>query len=115
MTFSVTPLGPQPGQTEGPLAAPRGSTPDAQRRAAEDFEAQMLGALLQPMFNTVPANDTFGGGSAEAQWRPMLVEQFGHAMAHAGGVGIGSAVLAEMQRIQAQATQPGSQSPETSP
>jgi Rod binding domain-containing protein len=57
------------------------------------------------MFATLPSDGAFGGGSAEAQWRPMLVEQFGRAMAHAGGVGIGQAVLAEMQRLQAYSTQ----------
>jgi Rod binding domain-containing protein len=82
-----------------------GGSPRSQQRTAEDFEAQMLGALLQPMFATLPSDGAFGGGSAEAQWRPMLVEQFGRALARAGGVGIGHAVLAEMQRLQAQGTQ----------
>jgi Rod binding domain-containing protein len=57
------------------------------------------------MFATLPSDGAFGGGSAEAQWRPMLVEQFGRAMARAGGVGIGHAVLTEMQHLQAQGTQ----------
>ncbi|MBP0447472.1 rod-binding protein [Roseomonas sp. SSH11] len=65
----------------------------------------MLGALLQPMFAAIPNDGAFSGGSAEAQWRPMLVEQYGRAMARAGGVGISQAVLAEMQRLQAQGTQ----------
>ncbi|PWC28373.1 chemotaxis protein chel [Pseudoroseomonas aestuarii] len=96
----------QPLPALSPLAAPaapRGGTEAAQRRAAEAFEAQVLGALLQPMFETLATDGPFGGGNAEAQWRPMLVEQFGRAMAKAGGVGLGAAVLAEMQRLQAEA------------
>lgn len=114
MTSSVIPQAPQASRSERPLSTPQGTTPKAQLRASQDFEAQMLGALLQPMFDTLPTNGPFGGGSAEAQWRPMLVENFGRAMARAGGVGIGGAVLAQMQRLQAQASQHASPAPEKS-
>lgn len=79
-------------------------SPEAMRKAAQDFEAQMLGALLQPMFETLPTNGPMGGGMAEGQWRPMLVEQFGKQMAKAGGVGIGHAVYRDMMRLQAQSS-----------
>ncbi|MFN7258228.1 MAG: chemotaxis protein chel, partial [bacterium] len=49
----------------------------AMRKSAKDFEAQALGFLLQPIFATVDnSKSEFGGGPAEAQWRPMLVEAF---------------------------------------
>lgn len=73
----------------------------AQRQAARDFEAQALGMLLQPIFATVdPAHDRFGGGAAEAQWRPMLVDAYAAAAVRAGaGIGLADFVLREMQRI----------------
>ncbi|ONG47065.1 hypothetical protein BKE38_24505 [Pseudoroseomonas deserti] len=79
-------------------------SPEAMRKTAQEFEAQMLGAMLQPMFETVPTNGPMGGGAAEAQWRPMLVEQFGKQMAKAGGVGIGTAVYRDMMRLQTQSS-----------
>ena len=73
----------------------------AQRQAARDFEAQAMGMLLQPMFATVDtAHSRFGGGAAEAQWRPMLVDAYAAAAVRAGaGIGLADFVLREMQRI----------------
>ncbi|MCA3349993.1 MAG: rod-binding protein [Roseomonas sp.] len=71
----------------------------AMRKSAKDFEAQALGFLLQPMFATVDmSKSSFGGGQAEAQWRPMLVEAFAAAAVRAGGVGIADSVYRELLR-----------------
>ena len=54
-------------------------------QAAQDFEAMAIGQLLQPMFQTVDAaHSAFGGGEAEAAWRPMLVDAIGKQMARHG-------------------------------
>lgn len=73
----------------------------AQRQAARDFEAQAMGMLLQPIFATTDASRSrFGGGAAEAQWRPMLVDAYAAAAVRSGhGIGLADAVLREMQRI----------------
>jgi len=77
-----------------------GSGSDANlRKAARDFEAQALGFLLQPMFATVDmSKSSFGGGAAEAQWRPMLVDAFAASAVRAGGVGIADTVYRELLR-----------------
>jgi Rod binding domain-containing protein len=106
---AASPAG-RPAPAAGPGGAAGVSRPQAVRSAeairktAQEFEAQMLGAMLQPMFETLPTNGPMGGGAAEAQWRPMLVEQFGKQMAKAGGVGIGNAVYRDMMRLQAQSS-----------
>jgi Rod binding domain-containing protein len=79
------------------LAAP---TLAATRAAAQKFEAQALGSLLAPMFETLSTKGPFGGGSAEAMWRPMLVSEFGRVMAEAGGIGLADAVLRTMLAAQ---------------
>lgn len=86
----------------GLAAQPRQATaPSAQaaraRDAAQQFEAQVLGALLQPMFENVGPGAAFSGGAGEAQWRPMLVAEYGKAIARGGGVGLADAVLAALQ------------------
>lgn len=68
----------------------------AAQDAARKFEAHALGALLQPMFETLSARHAFGGGTAEELWRPMLVAEFGKVMAAGGGIGLAEAVLRQM-------------------
>lgn len=83
------------------LRAPSGGaqTEASMRKSAQDFEAQALGFLLQPMFATVDmSKSSFGGGAAEAQWRPMLVEAFAASAVRAGGVGIADTVYRELLR-----------------
>ena len=72
---------------------------EAMREAARKFEAQALGALLQPAFATVSAG-SFGGGAAEGQWRPMLVDAYAEAWSRQGGIGLAASVLQEMLRAQ---------------
>lgn len=80
------------------------STPgiDTLRRTAQRFETQAMTQLLAPAFATVdPGKTPFGGGSAEAQWRPMLLEAWSAAAVRGGkGIGIGDTVLREMLRWQ---------------
>lgn len=73
----------------------------AMRRAAQEFEAQVLAQLLQPVFATVDtASGPFGGGAAESQWRPMLVEAYAGSVVRTGGLGLADAVVREMLRAQ---------------
>ncbi|ATR20805.1 Chemotactic signal-response protein cheL [Roseomonas mucosa] len=72
---------------------------EAMREAARKFEAQALGALLQPAFATV-SGGSFGGGAAEGQWRPMLVDAYAEAWSRQGGIGLAASVLQEMLRAQ---------------
>jgi flagellar protein FlgJ len=72
----------------------------ALRRAAQEFEGQALGALLAPMFEGDSTRGPFGGGAAEAQWRPMLVDAIARDLSRAGGLGLADAVLREMIRLQ---------------
>jgi Rod binding domain-containing protein len=88
-----------PGLSQPAVAAPRprGGT-EPQRQAAQTFEGQVLGALLQPMFAGLSSKGLFAGGAGEEQWRPMLVQEMGNAIARQGGLGLADAVLREMQR-----------------
>lgn len=70
-------------------------------RAAQAFEGMTLGALLAPMFDTVHgAHGPFGGGNAEATWRPMLVSAIGKDIAAAGGLGLAVPVFHAMLAAQ---------------
>jgi Rod binding domain-containing protein len=101
-----------------PLPAASGAqTPARMRQTAQAFEAQVLAQLMQPAFDTVDTSrSAFGGGSAEAQWRPMLVEAFAAGAARSGqGIGIQDMVLRHMLRLQDQARNPIPAPEETRP
>jgi Rod binding domain-containing protein len=68
---------------------------------AKQFEAMALGALLAPMFDTVDtAHGAFGGGEAEAAWKPMMVSELAKAVTAHGGLGLARPVMEQMIRIQ---------------
>ena len=69
--------------------------------AAQDFEAMALNQFLAPMFDTVDqASGCFGGGSAEAEWKPMLIDATAKKIAHGGGLGIAQPVFRQMIQMQ---------------
>ena len=83
-----------------PAQAQLAAAPAKMREAARSFETQVLSQLLQPAFAGLGA-DAMGGGAAEAQWRPMLVDAMAGAASRAGhGLGIVDMVLREMLRRQ---------------
>jgi len=70
------------------------------RQVAEDFEAVFLSQMLQPMFQSIDLEEPFGGGPSEKMWRTMQVDEYGKAIAKAGGVGIADAVFREIIKAQ---------------
>lgn len=75
------------------------------RKVSREFEAFVLGQFLQPMFAELDAAEPFGGGNAEKMWRSMEVDEYGKAIARAGGIGIADAVYGEILKMQ-EAKQP---------
>lgn len=75
-------------------------TPEKARQVSEEFEAVFLSQMLKPMFANSDAEAPFGGGFAEEMWRSLQVDEYGKAMARAGGVGIADAVMQEILRNQ---------------
>jgi len=58
-----------------------GPTDATMRAAASKFEAMAIGELLKPIFDTVDNSaGPFGGGAAERQWMPMLVDAIAERM-----------------------------------
>jgi flagellar protein FlgJ len=91
----------QPPISPAQLAA----APPRMREAARTFETQFLSQMLQPAFAGLGSDALGGGGAAEAQWRPMLVDAVAGAASRAGhGLGVGDMVLREMLRLQSAST-----------
>jgi flagellar protein FlgJ len=69
-------------------------------KVAVEFEAMFLSAMLQPMFEKLKSNKTFGGGHGEDMFRPMLVDEYAKSMAKSGQVGIAKSIRDQMLRLQ---------------
>jgi len=69
-------------------------------KVAVEFEAMFLSAMLQPMFEKLKADKTFGGGHGEDMFRPMLVDEYAKNMAKSGQVGIAKSIRDQMLRLQ---------------
>ena len=79
------------------------ATPGQRRRiegTAQEFEGQLLGLLMQPMFDGLQTDGPFGGGNSEGTYKAFLVEAIGKQVAKAGGVGLSDPVAREMLRMQ---------------
>jgi flagellar protein FlgJ len=70
-------------------------------RSAQEFEAMALTQLLAPIFDTVDASKgMFGGGEAEAAWKPMMTAELAKHLAAHGGLGLARPVMQQMLRLQ---------------
>lgn len=85
--------------TKAPVLSAEG-TPTEIRKKAEEFESFFMSQMLEHMFKGVETDGYFGGGYAEDTYRSMMVQEFGKALAKAGGLGIADAVTRELMRIQ---------------
>jgi Rod binding domain-containing protein len=86
------------------VPAPLPTATPAQRAkiegAAHDFEAQLVGLMLQPMFEGLSTDGPFGGGEAEGTYRSFMADAIGKQVAKAGGIGVAAPVAREMLRMQ---------------
>lgn len=91
----------QPSTVQSSAAQPSAERVAAARRVGTQFEAMALAQFLQPMFATVDmSRSIFGGGSGEAMFRPMLVDEMAKSFADQGGIGLAEAITREILRME---------------
>ncbi|WP_411839723.1 rod-binding protein [Paracoccus sp. ME4] len=78
--------------------APRAQTPrSAAADAATEFEAMMLGTMVNDMMkDTMPK--TMNGGMGEEMFRSVLGNEIGRIMAETGGIGLAERIRASMEK-----------------
>ena len=96
--------GAQSGQTHAP---PPGALPKASSEVrakiettAKAFEAQLIGQMLQPMFEGLSEDGPFGGGQAATTYRSFMLDAIGKQVVKAGGIGVAGPVAREMLKMQ---------------
>lgn len=80
-------------------------TAEQAKATGKKFEAMFVTQMLNHMFTGVDAEKSmFGGGQAEAMFRPMLMDEYGKMIAnHGKGIGLAdkvSKVLLSHQEVQ---------------
>lgn len=78
-----------------------GPSLEKMKQTAQDFEAFFISRMFESMYDTVPVNETFGGGAGEKMFRSMLIDEYGKMTARSGGIGVADAVMKEMLAQQA--------------
>ncbi len=71
-------------------------------KASEEFEALFISEMLAPVFEGLQTEGMFGGGQGEEIYRSLMVQEYGKAIAKAGGIGIADTVQREILRMQEQ-------------
>lgn len=89
-------------QTLAPALPTPGVKPDmaAAKRAGQDFEAVLIGQMLEPMWAGIKTDGAFGGGTGEEVFRSLMIQEVGRAIAKQGGIGIADSVTRELIRAQ---------------
>ena len=95
MTTTMNALSPSPLSLSSKLASNA-----AIDKTSQDFEAMFATQMLQPMFEGIPVNPTFGGGHGEEVMRSFMLQEYGKMLAKGGRLGIAAQVKSEMIRAQ---------------
>ncbi|KAA0591846.1 Rod binding domain-containing protein [Azospirillum lipoferum] len=83
-------------------ATPAAPNPAAADKVAKEFEAMLVGQLMESMFAGMRESPLFGGGGpAEKPWRSMMLQEYGKAIAESGTLGIGKMTHDEIARLYA--------------
>jgi Rod binding domain-containing protein len=70
------------------------------RKTGIEFEEMFLAQMLQPMFDALPTDGAFGGGSGERMFRSFQVNEYAKAITKTGGIGIADAVTRHIISMQ---------------
>ena len=107
--MKLSPLPLNPALLSGPAA----NTPVPSKKmeqieqTAKEFEAMFLSEMLKPIFESVPVNETFGGGKTEEIFGGFLRDEYGKMMAGTSGIGIADLVKEELIEMQSRAANGG--------
>lgn len=80
---------------------PAASAVNSKTQAAlQEFEAVLIGEMVNHMFSTVETDPMFGGGQGEEVFRSLLGQEMGREIARRGGIGLSPALMNEVIRMQ---------------
>jgi hypothetical protein len=87
------------------------SLPAVAAAKAQELEGVLLGQFVQLLFQGVGEDGMLGGGSAAAQWKDVLAQEYGKAIAESGGIGLAVQIERELAAAMGAATNPPAGAP----
>lgn len=66
------------------------------RAQANEFEATFIASLLQPVFEGLARDRTFGGGFAEETWSGLLTQEYAKGIAGNSNLGVADQVYKQL-------------------
>lgn len=91
----------QSQKSAGPgLKAADVKTREQAAHVAREFERMFIAQMLAPMFEGLETDGPFGGGNAEATFRPMLTDQYAASIARGSGLGVADSIMKEILKMQ---------------
>ncbi len=73
---------------------------DQIRQAAEKFEGMFMAQMLGQMFEQLPTDGYFSGGSQEKMFQSFMVEEYGNLITQRGGIGLADDIQRQMIMMQ---------------
>jgi peptidoglycan hydrolase FlgJ len=83
-----------------PLPRATAGSAEQARKTGTEFEEMFLAQMLQPVFDAMPTDGMFGGGTGERMFRSFQVNEYAKAITQSGGIGIADAVARHIITLQ---------------
>lgn len=96
----IPPLTTQQSGTGTSRAEPASDSEARARQQANDFEATFIASLLQPVFEGLARDSTFGGGFAEETWTSLLTQEYAKGITGKANLGIADHVYNQLIKLQ---------------
>lgn len=87
-------------QQQSPTKVGAAADPEATKKAAKQFEAMVVGQMMQQMFSQLKTDGLFGGGHGEEMFRSLLVNEYANEIAAGPGLGLSQAVERQLLKLQ---------------
>jgi Rod binding domain-containing protein len=71
-------------------------------KVSKDFESLFIGMMLEHMFGDSVGTEAFGDKESSDIYKGLMTENYGKAIAQAGGIGVASYVKTELLKLQEQ-------------
>jgi Rod binding domain-containing protein len=81
-------------------AAARSKNAAQIKDSSEQFESVFMTQMLSHMFEGIEPDPMFGGGPGEEVYKSFLLDEYGKSIVKRGGLGLTTAVQAELLRMQ---------------
>ncbi len=79
------------------LKAKNATTPEAQEKAGQEFEALLINQMMKSMWSAIPNNGMLSGSREEEYYRDMLNEAIAKDVSEGQGIGIKQVILKELK------------------